>query len=142
MDNSAQFRILHNISGRSIPETAEMLGEKNTRNVDNWIKSVNPRNPHVLNMMQDEDDKENNWTRATVKAVTEFIDQMKEAQGTAPAYLTMSYYQNENDYMQSPQGFKLFNIPYRQYVARQVRLYIVLTYLGYKVQYSYINIEP
>lgn len=141
MDNSAQFRILHTISGRSIHETTEMLGEKNTRNVDNWVKSVNPRNQHVLDMMQAEDDKENNWIRATVKAVTEFIDKMEEAQGVAPAYLTMSYYQNENDYIQSPQGFKQFHIPYRQYVARQARLYSVLTYLGYKVQFSYIRME-
>ena len=141
MDNSAQFRILHNISGRSIPETAEMLGEKNTRNVDNWVKDVNPRKQHILNMMQAEDDKENNWIRATVKAVTEFIDQMEEAQGVAPAYLTMSYYQNENDYLQSPQGFKQYHIPYRQYVARQARLYSVLTYLGYKIQFSYIHME-
>lgn len=141
MDNSAQFRILHKVSGRSIPETAEMLGEKNTRNVDNWVKDVNPKKQHILDMMQAEDYKENNWIRATVKAVTEFIGQMEEAQGVAPAYLTMSYYQNENDYLQSPQGFKQFHIPYRQYVARQARLYSVLTYLGYKIQFSYIHME-
>lgn len=141
MDNSAQFRILHNISGRSIPETAEMLGEKNTRNVDNWVKDVNPRKQHVLNMMQAEDDRENNWIRATVKAVTEFIDQMEEVQGTAPSYLTMSYYQTEEDYLKSPQGFRQFNIPYRQYIARQARLYAVLTYLGYKIQFSFIPME-
>lgn len=137
MDISAQFRILHDISRRSIPETAEMLGEK-TRNVDNWVKSMSPRDADVMPRMEASDDADAQWVADTVNATVNFIEEMEKAQGVPPDHLTMSYYQTEKDYMSSPNGLAVLGIPYRQYYARIVRVYAVLSYLGYRVEFSYI----
>lgn len=63
---------------------------------------------------------------------------MEKIHGAAPEYLSMSFFQNESDYMESPNGYEAFGIPYRQYIARMVRVYSVLSYLGYEVRFSYI----
>lgn len=71
MDSSAQFRILHTVSGRSIPETAELLGE-NIRNINNWLKSVAPRYESTLQRMEEADEADEQWVSATVDATVDF----------------------------------------------------------------------
>lgn len=139
MDASAQIKILHTTSGRTISESAELLNT-DQRNVGGWLRGVIPTDSSFLSKMQDADQADNEWVKATVTPTIDFIEGLAEING-APAALQISYFRNGADYQASPRGYAEFGIPYRQYLARMVRLYTVLSYLGYRVEFSYIPLE-